>query len=275
MARLSILATTLALATTAHGRPDERGTPLPPITGEAFVVAESYVGEGWVENGYSGLTTWRVYVAECDGFDDGLLSVYGLSVPGFFPLRLTSSDGQFHNAEHDSLTAPEDLRFMGIWENQWDTYVTIGTDTAKGDITGLSPGFAEESGNLRASFVSGCIGWFVTPDEGECKQGICACTENRVLIAQLTVVECETVSGTVSYLKRTGQQRNGITFSSEAPPRCRCPADLDGDGLVGTKDLIAVLAAWGNKGGPEDLDGSGIVDIGDILAVLAAWGPCP
>ena len=40
-------------------------------------------------------------------------------------------------------------------------------------------------------------------------------------------------------------------------------------------DLVAVLAAWGNEGGPEDLDETGIVDIGDILAVLTAWGPCP
>ena len=53
-----------------------------------------------------------------------------------------------------------------------------------------------------------------------------------------------------------------------------CPADLDGDGRVGVSDLIAVLAAWGNKGGPEDLDGSGFVDIGDIIVLLAAWGPC-
>ncbi len=53
-----------------------------------------------------------------------------------------------------------------------------------------------------------------------------------------------------------------------------CPADLDDDGMVGVSDLIEILAAWGNKGGPEDLDGSGFVDIGDILAVLAAWGPC-
>ncbi len=53
-----------------------------------------------------------------------------------------------------------------------------------------------------------------------------------------------------------------------------CPADLDDDGLVGLGDLIAVLEAWGDKGGPEDLDGSGTVDFEDILIVLAAWGPC-
>ena len=53
-----------------------------------------------------------------------------------------------------------------------------------------------------------------------------------------------------------------------------CPEDLDGNGAVDFGDILAVLSAWGNKGGPEDLDGSGTVDFGDLLAVLAAWGPC-
>ncbi len=53
-----------------------------------------------------------------------------------------------------------------------------------------------------------------------------------------------------------------------------CPADLDDSGAVDFGDILAILLAWGNKGGPEDLDGSGFVDIGDLLIVLAAWGPC-
>jgi len=52
-----------------------------------------------------------------------------------------------------------------------------------------------------------------------------------------------------------------------------CPGDLDGDGLVGTTDLLALLAAWGSSG-PGDLDGDGLVGTTDLLALLAAWGPC-
>ncbi len=52
------------------------------------------------------------------------------------------------------------------------------------------------------------------------------------------------------------------------------PEDLDGNGAVDFEDILRILDAWGNKGGPEDLDGSGTVDFGDILAVLAVWGPC-
>ncbi len=44
--------------------------------------------------------------------------------------------------------------------------------------------------------------------------------------------------------------------------------------FVGIGDILAVLAAWGNAGGPEDLSGNGVVDFPDVLAVLAAWGPC-
>lgn len=53
-----------------------------------------------------------------------------------------------------------------------------------------------------------------------------------------------------------------------------CP-DIDGNGAVDFGDVLAVLAAWGNAGGPEDVDGSGTVGFGDILLILASWGPCP
>ncbi len=78
------------------------------------------------------------------------------------------------------------------------------------------------------------------------------------------------VSGAVAYVGDAYSGLQVIDVSSCQP----CPADLDDDGEVGFSDLLAVLVAWGNKGGPEDLDGSGFVDIGDLLAVLAAWGPC-
>ena len=66
----------------------------------------------------------------------------------------------------------------------------------------------------------------------------------------------------------------GACDSDLASDHLLCAADLDGDGLVGLDDLVTVLDAWGNKGGPEDLDGSGTVDFGDLLIVLDSWGPC-
>jgi len=49
------------------------------------------------------------------------------------------------------------------------------------------------------------------------------------------------------------------------------PGDLDGDGLVGVDDLLAVIAAWGSHGGAADVDGDGYVGVNDLLAVLESW----
>ena len=58
-----------------------------------------------------------------------------------------------------------------------------------------------------------------------------------------------------------------------------CPADLDGSGDVGVKDLLFLLGAWGPcppKGDcPADFDISGDVGVKDLLSLLGAWGPCP
>lgn len=54
-----------------------------------------------------------------------------------------------------------------------------------------------------------------------------------------------------------------------------CPADVNGDDVVGISDLLAVLGSWGStEGGPEDINNDGLVGITDLLVLLAAWGPC-
>jgi hypothetical protein len=55
---------------------------------------------------------------------------------------------------------------------------------------------------------------------------------------------------------------------------CSCTADLDGDGNVGTADLLQLLATWGQAGVPADFDGGG-VGTSDLLMLLSSWGPCP
>jgi len=50
------------------------------------------------------------------------------------------------------------------------------------------------------------------------------------------------------------------------------PADLDGDGAVGSGDLGILLAAWGSGDPAADLDGDGVVGSGDLGILLAAWG---
>ncbi len=52
--------------------------------------------------------------------------------------------------------------------------------------------------------------------------------------------------------------------------------DIDGDGIVGINDFLALLAAWGPcpappQACPADLDGDNVVGITDFLLVLANW----
>jgi hypothetical protein len=55
------------------------------------------------------------------------------------------------------------------------------------------------------------------------------------------------------------------------------PADIDGDGVVGMTDFLALLAAWGPcpepcpPNGIGDIDGDCAVGITDVLKVLAGW----
>ena len=52
-----------------------------------------------------------------------------------------------------------------------------------------------------------------------------------------------------------------------------CPWDCaDGDGNVGTVDLLSLLAAWGGTG-DCNFDG-GVVGTSDLLKLLANWGEC-
>ena len=64
---------------------------------------------------------------------------------------------------------------------------------------------------------------------------------------------------------------NFTSAAFEAP----CPADLDGDGAVGTSDLLALLGVWGTHDTDADVNGDGIVDTADLLALLGDWGACP
>ena len=53
-----------------------------------------------------------------------------------------------------------------------------------------------------------------------------------------------------------------------------CDGDLDGNGAVDVKDILAVLAAFGSSDGSGDANGDGVVDVNDMLLVISAWGDC-
>ncbi len=61
-----------------------------------------------------------------------------------------------------------------------------------------------------------------------------------------------------------------VVFGAQKPTS---PADLNGNGCVGSEDLAILLAAWGpNPGNTADLSGDNTVNSGDLAILLAAWG---
>jgi len=71
-----------------------------------------------------------------------------------------------------------------------------------------------------------------------------------------------------------GEWRAVTLLISPRLTTCICPSDVDGDGIVGFSDLIAVLSSLGQHNVSSDVNGDGIVDFSDLVGVLADWGPC-
>ncbi|MBC8200671.1 MAG: hypothetical protein H8E86_01395 [Planctomycetes bacterium] len=68
---------------------------------------------------------------------------------------------------------------------------------------------------------------------------------------------------------------DGVSISESYCDEVSCTGDVSGDGTVDVNDLLAVVGAWGNTGGPEDVNQDGTVDVSDLLAVVDGWGACP
>ncbi len=84
----------------------------------------------------------------------------------------------------------------------------------------------------------------------------------------------------VADLRGCGNVRVVVYITYGATPQstlcetfCRWDCGGDNDNNVGIVDMLALLAAWGQVGGPCDFDGGG-VGIVDFLKLLAEWGPC-
>ncbi|MCP4758630.1 MAG: hypothetical protein GY894_00725 [Planctomycetes bacterium] len=53
------------------------------------------------------------------------------------------------------------------------------------------------------------------------------------------------------------------------------PGDLDGDGDVGTNEILAILDAWGDCDNCEtDVTGDDTVNVDDLLYIVSVFGPC-
>lgn len=84
------------------------------------------------------------------------------------------------------------------------------------------------------------------------------------------VVKCH-VAGGASFYEIASRAFTIEHDPDWTPP---CPADINGDNLVGVDDALALISAWGSDDAAADVNNDGVVDTDDLLAVLAAWGPC-
>jgi len=116
------------------------------------------------------------------------------------------------------------------------------------------------------------------------------CDSNTQIACNGDGNSCAGYSSETSFDATAGQQYlirvGGWSDSSEGsgmllvdgPGSCEpptdCVGDTNSDGVVDVTDILAVVGAWGEKGGDADIDGSGIVGVGDLLVVIDAWGAC-
>ena len=59
--------------------------------------------------------------------------------------------------------------------------------------------------------------------------------------------------------------------TSSPPP---CPGDLLDPPGVGVEDLLALMDSLATTDSSADLDGDGVVGVKDLLILLGNWGPC-
>ncbi|MFK7959659.1 MAG: serine hydrolase [Phycisphaerales bacterium] len=116
------------------------------------------------------------------------------------------------------------------------------------------------------------VGWFSLPGI-QCEGG----TERQyvfsLFVDEATALDAGFSLGDVAREMVRDEIRNVLAIEHACPA---CPADVNGNGVVDTLDMLSVLADFGVCGGCDaDIDGNGFVDTGDLLAVLAAWGNCP
>jgi len=90
-----------------------------------------------------------------------------------------------------------------------------------------------------------------------------------------------TLTGTIGQAEAGSHEGGGFALSggfwagAQFEDGVDCPADLNGDGIVNSSDLLELLNSWGScPGCAADLNNDGVVNSSDLLELLNAWGPC-
>lgn len=237
--------------------------------------------------------TYRLYAAVSHP-EVTVVGVWGNSA---FPLTLNAPDGLFfsslqscpsctHFAENIS---PFLFPSFPTYEHAswWTLNHAPGDDFTYYQPLGSTSDFMDDmdDGNMQFEADMG-DGWLVydyidTPIESPT-------APNLKLLGQFTTLGQSGLCGQLNLEIRTHfdgeptqfEQAFGLTFSTpgaDTPcePLTPCPdgADFNQDGVIGTSEVLVMLAAFGDvTTGPEDLNGDGMVNVGDVLMLLGSFG---
>ena len=77
------------------------------------------------------------------------------------------------------------------------------------------------------------------------------------------------------FLPGEGSPIRQVTTLIPGGDAVECEEDVNGDGMVGVSDILAVIDSWGVCDGcAADINQDGLVDVSDLLIVIGNWGPC-